>query len=117
MRVHAPVQIGKSCTENKLLVYGAKEYFFKAVLCHLALDVLNAQQSLARCEELHPAFADTREYKLAKQLIEARSDNAADKFADAVRDYEAVSRMDPWVTRICLKIKNQLAGEGEFSMQ
>lgn len=111
------LQIGKSCTENKLLVYGAKEYFFKAVLCHLALDVLNAQQSLARCEELYPAFADAREYKFVKQLIEARSENSVDKFSDAVREFEAVSRMDPWLTKMCLKVKNQFAGEGEFSLQ
>lgn len=38
-------QVGKSCIENTLLKYSAKEHFFRAALCHMCVDQLNAQVS------------------------------------------------------------------------
>lgn len=52
--------------ESSLLKYSCKEYFFRAALCHLCVDVLNAQHALERYQELCPAFQDSREYKLLK---------------------------------------------------
>ncbi|RWS18983.1 protein required for fusion of vesicles in vesicular transport: alpha-SNAP-like protein, partial [Leptotrombidium deliense] len=36
-------EVASSCIENSLLKYSAKEYFFRAALCHLCVDLLNAQ--------------------------------------------------------------------------
>lgn len=36
-------QVGKACIENTLLKYSAKEHFFRATLCHICVDLLNAQ--------------------------------------------------------------------------
>ena len=55
-----------SALESSLLKYSAKEYFFRAALCHLCVDSLNAQHALHRYEEQYPAFADSREAKLIK---------------------------------------------------
>ena len=55
-----------SALESSLLKYSAKEYFFRAALCHLCIDSLNAQHALHRYEEQYPAFADSREAKLIK---------------------------------------------------
>lgn len=77
--------------DNPLLKYSAKEYFFKASLCHFIVDELNAKASSARrgwgrggswrkfqhavvsvqiavekYEEMFPAFSDSRECKLLK---------------------------------------------------
>lgn len=79
--------------DNPLLKYSAKEYFFKASLCHFIVDELNAKVSLHRSvlgfgtgkgvvefehaavpsqiavekyEEMFPAFSDSRECKLLK---------------------------------------------------
>ncbi len=49
-----------------MLKYSAKEYFFRASLCHLCVDSLNAQHAIKRYEEQYPAFADSREAKLIK---------------------------------------------------
>lgn len=35
--------------DNPLLKYSAKEYFFKASLCHFIVDELNAKASLYHC--------------------------------------------------------------------
>lgn len=55
-----------SCMDNSLLKYSAKDHFFRAAVCHLCVDTLNAEQALARYEELFPQFADSRECKLLK---------------------------------------------------
>lgn len=60
------LQIAKSSLDNSLLKYSAKEYMFRAALCHLCVDILNAQHALDKYCGLYPAFADTRECKLVK---------------------------------------------------
>ncbi len=59
-------QVAAHALESSLLKYGAKEYFFRAALCHLCVDALNAQHAVKRYEEQYPAFADARESKLIK---------------------------------------------------
>ena len=36
-------QVGSSCIDNSLLKYSAKDYFFRAALCHMCVDSLNAK--------------------------------------------------------------------------
>ena len=69
--------------ENRLLQYGAKEYFFKAVICQFCLDADKARVSMASTPpirsslhtnllqaamekyiEMFPAFEGTREQRL-----------------------------------------------------
>lgn len=63
------VQVASSCLDNSLLKYSAKEYFFRAALCHLSVDLLNAQHALEKYSQQYPAFQDSREYKLVKVNI------------------------------------------------
>ena len=63
---HFVSQVAAHALESSLLKYGAKEHFFRAALCHLCVDALNAQHALAKYEEQYPAFADSREAKLIK---------------------------------------------------
>lgn len=59
-------QVASSCLESSLLKYSAKEYFFRAALCHLNVDLLNASHALEKYAQQYPAFQDSREYKLVK---------------------------------------------------
>lgn len=63
------LQVASSCLGSSLLKYSAKEYFFRASLCHLSVDLLNAQHALGKYAEQYPAFQDSREYKLVKVRI------------------------------------------------
>ena len=63
------MQVAASALESSLLKYSAKEYFFRAALCHLCVDSLNAQHAVQRYEEQYPAFADSREAKLVKVTL------------------------------------------------
>lgn len=62
-------KVATSCLGSSLLKYSAKEYFFRASLCHLSVDLLNAQHALGKYVEQYPAFQDQREYKLVKVSI------------------------------------------------
>ncbi|XP_013787636.1 alpha-soluble NSF attachment protein-like [Limulus polyphemus] len=98
-------QVGTSSMESSLLKYSAKDHFFKAALCHMCVDVLNAQHAVNRYEEMCPSFSDSRECKLLKTLIEKLEEQDLDGFTDAVKEYDSISRLDQWYTNMLLRIK------------
>ncbi|KAI5736274.1 hypothetical protein M8J76_001618 [Diaphorina citri] len=102
-------QLGKAATENSLMKYNSKEYFFKAGLCHLCIDLLNCQQALSRYIDLSPAFQDTREYKFLLKLIESLEEEDSDAFSETVKEFDSISRLDQWYTTMLLKIKRQIS--------
>ena len=61
-------QCAAAALESQLLKYAAKDQFFRASLCHLCIDALNAQHAVQRYEEQYPAFGDSREAKLIKVM-------------------------------------------------
>merc|ERR1712165_330732 len=107
-------QVAASALESSLLKYSAKEYFFRAALCHLCVDSLNAQHAVQRYEEQYPAFSDSREAKLVKALVKHLEDEDVDAFTEEVKNYDQVSRLDQWYTTILLRIKKQIPDEGEL---
>ena len=54
---------------NQLLKYGAKDHFFRAVLCRMCRELDDAKVALLRYEEMFPVFADARECKLVKVSV------------------------------------------------
>jgi len=101
-------QVAASSLESSLLKYSAKEYFFRAALCNLCVDTLNAQHAMERYVQQYPAFQDSREYKLMQTLIEHMEEQNLDGFTEAVRDYDSISRLDQWYTMMLLRIKKTL---------
>ncbi|KAL1455245.1 hypothetical protein WDU94_009354 [Cyamophila willieti] len=101
-------QVGASSLESSLLKYSAKEYFFRAALCHLCIDVINAHNAIDRYKNIYPAFQDAREFKLLRTLIEHIEEQNVDGFTEAVKDYDSISRLDQWYTTILLRIKKQV---------
>uniref|UniRef100_A0A6M2DPR5 Protein required for fusion of vesicles in vesicular transport alpha-snap n=1 Tax=Xenopsylla cheopis TaxID=163159 RepID=A0A6M2DPR5_XENCH len=101
-------QIAAVSLESSLLKYSAKDYFFRAALCHLCIDSLNAQQAIERYNNQYPAFQDSRECKLVLTLIEHMEEQNVEGFTDTVKEYDSISRLDQWYTTILLRIKKQL---------
>ncbi|XP_057339277.1 alpha-soluble NSF attachment protein isoform X1 [Microplitis mediator] len=101
-------QVAMSSLESPLLKYSAKEYFFRAALCNLCVDALNAEHAIERYNEQYPAFQDSREYKLIKTLIEHLEEQNIEGFTDTVKEYDSISRLDQWYTTILLRIKKQI---------
>lgn len=59
-------QIAMSGMDNRLLRYGAKDYYFRAALCRMCSDVQDASNAVLRYEDMFPAFGDSRECNLLK---------------------------------------------------
>ncbi|XP_016147388.1 beta-soluble NSF attachment protein-like [Sinocyclocheilus grahami] len=104
-------QVGTNTMDNPLLKYSAKEYFFKASLCHFIVDELNAKLAVGKYEEMFPAFSDSRECKLLKKLLEAHEEQNAEAFTEAVKEFDSISRLDQWHTTMLLRIKKTIQGD------
>uniref|UniRef100_A0A8C7G2D8 N-ethylmaleimide-sensitive factor attachment protein, beta a n=2 Tax=Oncorhynchus TaxID=8016 RepID=A0A8C7G2D8_ONCKI len=106
-------QVATNTMDNPLLKYNAKEYFFKASLCHFIVDELNAKVllSLLMYEEMFPAFADSRECKLLKKLLDAHEEQNCEAFTEAVKEFDSISRLDQWLTTMLLRIKKTIQGD------
>ncbi|XP_070296866.1 alpha-soluble NSF attachment protein-like [Salvelinus sp. IW2-2015] len=83
-------QVGTNAMDSTLLKYSAKDYFFKAALCHFCVDMLNAKLALQKYEEMFPAFSDSRECKLLKKLLDACEEQNVDVYTDAVKEYDTI---------------------------
>ena len=105
--------IGNRAADSNLLKYSAKNHFFKAALCHLNIDVINAQQALERYPQILPSFQDTREFILVKSLVSCMEEDKLDEFTEAVTQYDSISRLDDWTTGMLLRAKKQMGGEGD----
>lgn len=57
---------------------------------------------------MFPSFADSRESKLVKALLEKVEEQDVDGFTEAVTEYDSISRLDQWFTTILLRIKKQV---------
>lgn len=106
--------VGQSSLDNNLLKYGAKEHFLRAALCHFCVDTLNAQIAIKKFEDWSPAFADSRECKFLKDIYDKVEANDADGFAEVVRNYDSISRLDQWYTTLLLRIKRKLSQEDDL---
>lgn len=101
-------QVGTYAMDSTLLKYSAKDYFFKAALCHFCIDVGNAKIALTKYEEMFPAFSDSRECKLVKKLLDAFEEQNVEAYTDAVKEYDTISRLDQWLTTMLLRIKKTI---------
>lgn len=100
--------IAEAALRSSLLKYSATDYFFRAALCHFCIDMLNAHNAVVRYADMHPAFEESREYKLLKTLIQHAENEDVDAFSEAICNYNAVYRMDESYMKILEKIKRRI---------
>ncbi|CAH3128937.1 unnamed protein product [Pocillopora meandrina] len=108
-------QVAADAIESSLLKYSAKEYFFKAALCQMCIDVVEAQRAVGKYCNMYPAFEDTRECKLLKNLLVAQEEQNAESFTEAVKEYDSISRIDQWLTTMLLRIKKGMNEEPDLT--
>lgn len=106
---------------NDLGKWSVKEYFFKSLLAQLADDqkefVSNADMAETKmgkyCEEF-PQFRDTREQQFVGKLVEAMKEENEEKFADAVFEFDRISRLAPFFSALIAEVKKQLNKEADL---
>mmetsp|Transcript_5276 Transcript_5276/g.11978 ORF Transcript_5276/g.11978 Transcript_5276/m.11978 type:complete len:317 (-) Transcript_5276:284-1234(-) len=101
--------LGRQCLESNLLKYNAKAHFLNGVMCHLAnADSIGAAQALGRFDNLDYTFADSREGKFAKQLVECVDQYDPEGFATSCFEFDRISKLDPWKTSMLVKVKRSI---------
>lgn len=108
-------EVGRNSLENTLLRYSAKDHFFKAAVCKFCMGVDNVKAAIEEYKQVHPGFDGTRELKLIENLIEAHAEEDPDKFGDIIGDYDAISRIDAWLTAQLLVVKKSINPEPDIN--
>ena len=78
------------------------------------MDSLNATHALTKYEDQYPAFTDSREAKLIKSLCQEIENQDVEAFTEAVKQYDSISRLDPWHTTLLLRVKKQLGDSDDL---
>mmetsp|Transcript_17198 Transcript_17198/g.69192 ORF Transcript_17198/g.69192 Transcript_17198/m.69192 type:complete len:319 (+) Transcript_17198:145-1101(+) len=106
-------ELGRTALQSNLGKFNAKKWFTNAVLCALAReDSVRAANKLSEYATLDYSFDGTREQQLCQGLIEAVDANDEDAVATAAAEYDKIKRLDPWMTKLLLKIKASVSGGG-----
>ncbi|XP_031477942.1 alpha-soluble NSF attachment protein 2-like [Nymphaea colorata] len=101
--------IARQSMNNNLLKYGVKGLLLNAGICHLCKgDAVAINNALEQYQDLDPTFSGTREHRLLVDLASAMEEGDIEKFTAAVREYDSMTRLDPWKTSLLLKAKNKL---------
>lgn len=107
-------ELGRNCLDSNLLKFNAKGYFLQNIMCQLAnSDAIGAEQALDRYEGVDYTFAESREGKFSRQLVECVNGYDAEGFATACFEYDRISKLDPWKTSILVKVKRSIADDGD----
>jgi len=99
--------------ETDLGRWSAAEYLYKAALCRFVLESKTGEcketaEALEKYVDMHPAFENAREYKFLKSIVDAFAKDDVDKFTDVVFKFDSVLKLDPWTSKLLLKIKEVL---------
>jgi len=104
--------IAKKSLDNNLLKWGAKDNFFKAILCYLCSgDAITAKRQLEKYQEMDYTFGSQRECKFLQEIIAANENFDVEAFTQAVVEYDSITKLDQWKTTILLRIKNLIKKE------
>jgi alpha-soluble NSF attachment protein len=97
---------------DRLLRWKATTYLFSAAICCLAKgDIVAAENAIERYENMDASFERSREATMLHRCIEALNRSDIEGFTTAVREYDCISRLDDWKTRLLLRVKNQIRAD------
>lgn len=103
-------EVAKVSMGNNLLKFSVKGYLLNAGVCRLvSQDGIGVKNALERYEDIDPTFSDSRECKLLRGLADAAEEGDQDKFTAVLGEYDSMSRLDPWKTKLLLRAKKKIA--------
>jgi len=108
-------KVATGSLDNRLLIHSVKEYYFKAMLCHLcmcakSLDSSPALEALEKYKDTYPGFDGSREAKLIEGIAGTFQTADVQKFTDIVFQYDRIYKLDNWTTSMLLDIKTMMQG-------
>ncbi|KAJ0779925.1 putative NSF attachment protein [Helianthus annuus] len=101
--------IAKQALNNNLLKYGVRGHLLNAGICQLCKgDVVAITNALEKYEDLDPTFSGSREYKLLSALAASIDEEDVEKFTDAIKEFDSITKLDAWKTTLLLRVKEML---------
>jgi|TARA_B110000902_G_scaffold117468_1_gene137803 alpha-soluble NSF attachment protein len=95
---------------NNLLRFSVKGYLLNSGICRLcSQNPDEVKIALDRYDDIDPGFAGSREHKLLTEITDAAELGDQDQFAQSLAEYDAMSRLDPWKTKLLLVAKQKIA--------
>lgn len=100
----------RNASEDRLLKWGAKEFFFKAAVCRLAKmkdvedEVTFVKDKIEEYKDEDVHFGSSYECKCLENMIPAIEKKDVSGFKKALREYDGVQKLDNWKTAIFLKV-------------
>jgi alpha-soluble NSF attachment protein len=117
-------KIASESMDNNLTKYSVPEYYFKSVLCNLALSAKLgndngrlAQDALMRYKDLFAAFETSKECKFLEKLLPPFEERDPDAFADVVFDYDNMYKLDKWKMELLHRAKKSIMGDEEVDLK
>lgn len=102
-------EIARQQVNNNLLKYSAKGTLLNAGICQLCRgDSVAISNALERFQDIDPTFSGTREYRLLADLASSMDEGDVAKFTEAIREFDSMTRLDPWKTTLLLKAKKTI---------
>jgi alpha-soluble NSF attachment protein len=102
--------VGKESMGNNLLRFSVKGYLLNAGVCRLCFQNADeVKRALERYDDIDPSFGASRECTLLNELTDAAELGDQDAFATALAEYDSMSRLDPWKTKLLLVAKQKIA--------
>ena len=102
-------QEGDKAMLSPMLQFGARELYLKAGILYLAMgDAVSAKIACDRFHQKDPRFDGTRESTLLKGVTAAFADSDLDAFREKLAEYDQVSRLDNWKSKLLLKAVQKL---------
>eukprot|EP00795_Rhopilema_esculentum_P002694 gene2694-904_t len=88
-------EVAATSLESSLLKYSVREYFFRAALCNMCIDMEKAQNAVTKYQEMLPAFEDSREYNLIQFSMNDQTLRVSENFNQKEADLERRLRFAP----------------------
>ncbi|CAL8465428.1 g4964 [Coccomyxa elongata] len=106
--------VARLSMDNNLLKYSAKGYLLNAGICRICVgDQMAMQSALERYDDIDYTFSSSREGKFVKDLVEAFEAGDAERYTDAIAEYDSMTRLDAWKTTLLLRGKKRLQSNDE----
>ncbi|KAF9954895.1 hypothetical protein BGZ72_004182 [Mortierella alpina] len=107
--------VASASLDNQLMKWSLKEYFLKAGLCHLASgDSVSAHNAVERYCEMDVTFGSTRECQFLQSILAAVDNSDVGQFTGSVVEFDQLTKLDNWKTKILLEIKNSIGEESSL---
>ncbi len=107
-------EVANAAAGNNLLKFSCKGYLLNAGICRLChQEPAGTTNAIERYEDVDPSFKGSREAKLLAQLANAAEEGDQDAFSAALAEYDGMSRLDPWKTKLLLRAKKKIQSRVE----